>query len=154
MVTTKLRLSGLMELIWWIITALVVMLILFPVFENVPEYPFWTYNIIFIALFISYTRYIFHLKHTWLAKLFWIKIIFIFTSIFNQCETSKDPISIEKEPNSIFQSRLNEYQYIENQFFLVDFYYQSVFESSFDPFTMRWHIQDFGKRIVQSLFHR
>lgn len=79
--TTKLRLSGLMELIWWIMTALVVVVILFPVFENVPEYPFWTYNILYITLFITYTRYIFHLKHTWLARLFWLKIIFIFTSI-------------------------------------------------------------------------
>ena len=81
--------------------------------------------------------------------LFFFVIIFILSSILNQCESSKDPISSEKEPNYIFKNRLSEYQYIKNQFFLADFYYQSIFESSFDPFTMRWYIQDFGKRIVQ-----
>ena len=77
--------------------------------------------------------------------LYFIAIVFIFC----QCETSKDPISSEIKPNYIFQNRLKEYQYIKNQFFLVDFYYQSIFESSFDPLTMRWLIQDLGKRIIQ-----
>ena len=35
--TKKLRLAGLMELIWWIITALVVVVIVCPVVEDVPE---------------------------------------------------------------------------------------------------------------------
>jgi hypothetical protein len=81
--------------------------------------------------------------------LFFIAAMFFLISILSQCETSKDPISSEREPDYIFQNRVKEYHYIKNQFFLVDFYYQSVFESSFDPLTMRWLIQDLGKRIVQ-----
>ena len=68
---------------------------------------------------------------------------------FENCETSKVPISGDIGPNYILQTRLNEYEYIKNQYFLIDFYYKSVFESSFDPPTMRWIIQDTRKKIVQ-----
>ena len=76
-----LRLAVTLELVWWALSLLVCAIVLFPVFQNTVEYPFWSYNILYILLFITYARYIFQLKHTWVAKLFWIKIIFIFTSI-------------------------------------------------------------------------
>lgn len=75
--------------------------------------------------------------------------LLLFFCIIISCTTEKCPISSEKEPNYILKTRLNEFEYIQDQFFLVDFYYQSVFESSFDPSTMRWIIQDHGKRIIQ-----
>jgi hypothetical protein len=70
-----------LEIVWWLVTAVVVLAVLLPIYQTVPDYPFWSYNILYIALLITYTRYMFLLKYTWFAKLFWIKIIFIFTSV-------------------------------------------------------------------------
>ena len=75
---------------------------------------------------------------------FFLFFIFIFS-----CTTYKNPISGKNEPDYILKSRIKEYEYVQNQFFLVDFYYQSVFESSFDPSSMRWLVQDPGRRIQQ-----
>ena len=70
-----------LELVWWLVTGVVVMAVLLPIYQMVPDYPFWSYNILYIALLITYTRYMFLLRYTWFARLFWVKIIFIFTSV-------------------------------------------------------------------------
>ena len=55
------------ELIWWLITTLVVVAILLPIYNNVENFPFWLTSIGFIIVFITITRYIFLLKFTFLA---------------------------------------------------------------------------------------
>jgi len=70
-----------MELLWWLLSFVLAALVLLPIYQNTRDYPFWTYNILYIVLFVSYSRYIFLLRHTWLARLFWVKLIFIFTAI-------------------------------------------------------------------------
>ena len=77
----KIRLAVQLELLWWMLSILAAGVILFPIWDMAPDYPFWGYNILYILLFISYTRYIFQLRHTWLAKMFWIKLLFIFTAV-------------------------------------------------------------------------
>jgi len=71
-----------LELVWWIATAVIVVLFLLPVFNYVgSKYSFYTPNIFFIVLFVTFTRYIFLLKHTFLAKNKILKLILIFLPI-------------------------------------------------------------------------
>lgn len=70
-----------MELVWWIASALLVVLILLPVFNVSKVHPFLFSNIIFILVFVTYTRYIFLLKHTFLARLRPVKLFLIALSL-------------------------------------------------------------------------
>ncbi len=70
-----------LEIIWWIITALVVVGILYPIVSSVDNYQFLIENIVFIVVLITLTRYIFLLKHTFLAKINWLKLVLIFLCI-------------------------------------------------------------------------
>ena len=66
-----------LEAIWWLFTLLLVMLILWPVWKNVPEYPFFAENIYFIVAFVTFTRLIFLLHMTFIGYMKWIKIFVI-----------------------------------------------------------------------------
>jgi hypothetical protein len=70
-----------LELIWWFITALVVGGVLYPVLTTVSTYPFLSTNIIFIVAFITFARYIFQLKHSFLAHRKIIKVVIFFLLI-------------------------------------------------------------------------
>ena len=65
------------ELLWWICTLIVIAIILFPIRENAPTFPFFYQNALLIAVFITFTRYIFFLRITFLAKLKWVKVAII-----------------------------------------------------------------------------
>lgn len=56
-----------MELLWWVFTAVVVFAVLFPIMTTVDDYPFLIPNIVFIIVFITFSRYFFLLQHTFLA---------------------------------------------------------------------------------------
>jgi len=56
-----------LELVMWLFTAVLVLLVLMPIYFNVPSYPFYFSNILFIVVFITFARYIFLLKHTFVA---------------------------------------------------------------------------------------
>ncbi|MEZ4891979.1 MAG: hypothetical protein R2778_03065 [Saprospiraceae bacterium] len=58
----------LLELIWWLFTAAIVWAVLTPVYKAMYVWPFHTRNIVFIVVLITITRYVFLLKHTFLAK--------------------------------------------------------------------------------------
>ena len=64
-----------LELIWWLITIVVVIAVLFPIYKTKTDYPFYISNILFVISTITLTRYIFLLKHTFLAKRQWLKVI-------------------------------------------------------------------------------
>ncbi|MDF1697704.1 MAG: hypothetical protein P1U56_17795 [Saprospiraceae bacterium] len=71
-----------LELVWWIATAVIVILFLLPVMNYIGDkYDFYTPNVFFITLFITLTRYIFLLRHTFFAENKIIKLIFIFLPI-------------------------------------------------------------------------
>lgn len=70
-----------LELLFWLVTALIVGGVLYPIYRVAPDYPFLLRNVLFIVLAVTTTRYIFLLKHTWLAYLTWIKVFFIFAAI-------------------------------------------------------------------------
>ncbi len=56
-----------LELIWWVLTALVVWAVLYPINKAMQVWPFQGWNIAFVVILITLTRYIFLLKHTLLA---------------------------------------------------------------------------------------
>lgn len=70
-----------LEIIWWIVTAIITFLLVSPIINNMLDYQFLYSNIIFIIIFITYTRYFFLLKHTFLARAQILKFVLIFASI-------------------------------------------------------------------------
>jgi FlaA1/EpsC-like NDP-sugar epimerase len=75
------KLSFKLEMIWWVFTIILLVVVLFPVYNNVTNYPFWGSNILFIIAFITLSRYIFLLRHTFLAENQKIKVLLFFLSI-------------------------------------------------------------------------
>jgi hypothetical protein len=70
----------LLELVWWITTAVIIVVVMFPIWKDYPQFPFQTMNIVYILCFVTFTRYAFLLKHTFLAYLEKTKIaIVLFT---------------------------------------------------------------------------
>lgn len=71
------RLAVLLELTGWMLTLLVIVGVLYPIRVALPDWPFQTWNIIFIVVLITLGRYIFLLKHTFLAKMQYLKFVLI-----------------------------------------------------------------------------
>ena len=70
-----------LELIWWVCTAILVALILYPIYSREIAYPFYSYNVVAIVAFITFTRYIFLLNMTPFARNQWVKAALIFLII-------------------------------------------------------------------------
>lgn len=71
------------ELLWWMLTFLVICIALFPIWDNDIDFPFYFQNGLLIALFITFTRYIFLLPVSFIARMKWIKVaIILFAAIF------------------------------------------------------------------------
>ena len=75
MKNNKTKLQTRLELTWWIITIIAVIAVLFPIYKTKTDYPFYWSNILFIVSTITLSRYIFLLKHTFLAKRQWLKVL-------------------------------------------------------------------------------
>ncbi len=65
------------ELIWWLCTVLLICIVMLPVWRNAPAFPFFPENIFFIAAAVTFTRYIFLLPTTLIARTKWLKVIII-----------------------------------------------------------------------------
>lgn len=63
------------ELLWWLITAVVVWAVLSPIYKAMYVWPFRNLNIAYIVVLITLARYTFLLKHTFLAKQQILKIV-------------------------------------------------------------------------------
>ena len=77
----KSKLSLKLELIWWAFTAMLVIGILYPILSKLEGYPFLVTNIVFIIVFVTFTRYIFLLKYTFLAQRQTFKAVLIGLSL-------------------------------------------------------------------------
>lgn len=64
-----------LELIWWIFTLILAIGFIYPITSQIQDYPFLMLNIIFVIVFITFTRYSFLLKHTFIAKKQVLKIL-------------------------------------------------------------------------------
>jgi hypothetical protein len=73
--------KSVLELLWWIFTGLVIVIVLFPIWENVPKYPFFIQNAFFIVALITFSRYIFLLPITFIARMKWIKVFIIAAAV-------------------------------------------------------------------------
>jgi hypothetical protein len=78
---SKIALALRLELFWLLLTALVFCLVAGPVYLKLPHFPFFGLNLIFVTVFITASRYIFHLRYTFLAKRQVLKVAFFFASI-------------------------------------------------------------------------
>lgn len=76
--TSKQKLQ--IELLWWLVTALFTGLVMWPILQNAPDYPFFAENIFFVVAFITFTRYVFLLPSTPVAHTKWIKVFIIGSS--------------------------------------------------------------------------
>ena len=65
------------ELIWWVFTAILVCVVLWPIWRDVPAFPFSFQNILLIVFFVTFSRYIFFLRLTLIARMKWIKVAII-----------------------------------------------------------------------------
>lgn len=79
--SVEIKRKFLLEFVWWLITALVTLLIILPVIQNSRDYPFLFSNALFIVVFITVVRYIFFLKYTLIAKRQYVKLVLIFLCI-------------------------------------------------------------------------
>ncbi len=70
-----------MELIWWLVTAILVAAILYPILRYTDDYPFLILNITYIIVFVTFSRHIFLLKHTALANAHLLKVAIILLSV-------------------------------------------------------------------------
>ena len=57
-----------LELLWWLFTGVLVYLVLHPIYEVMHVWPFERSNIICVVILTTFTRYIFLLEHTFLAR--------------------------------------------------------------------------------------
>lgn len=73
----SIKLRRKLEWIWWGFTLLVVIITLLPIWLNTHDFPFYFANTLYIVAFITFTRYAFFLKHTFIAHLFWPKFIIL-----------------------------------------------------------------------------
>ena len=70
-----------LEAVFWVITAIVVILVMQPIYNALSEFKFMTQNMVYIIIFMTYTRFLFLFKHTFFAKNSWVKAILIICSI-------------------------------------------------------------------------
>ena len=71
-----------LESIWWVVTLIVAYLDMKPIIDNLSmDYSFFWWNFIYIVFFITYTRYAFLLKHTFIANWTKAKIFLFFLSV-------------------------------------------------------------------------
>ena len=65
------------ESIWWLFTFILIVIVLLPIYLNVPLFPFYYQNILLITCFVTFTRYVFLLPTTLIARKKWIKVFIV-----------------------------------------------------------------------------
>lgn len=147
----------LLEAIWWVITAVVVTVVMYPIWTSFPAYKFNGVNIINIVLFVTFARYTFFLKYTFLATLQYAKIGFILLTIaivatlmtqiqsFNVWIDGGDPdILLESVGNPAKRESLLNYIKSEYLFFVVAASISALFLSG-RLLVSVWRLRNRGK---------
>jgi hypothetical protein len=57
-----------LELVWWLLTIVIAFAVLYPIYKHLDNWLFVGWNLTFIVVLVTLTRYIFLLEHTFLAK--------------------------------------------------------------------------------------
>lgn len=117
-----------LEFYFWVLTLVVAAGILLPILSTLPDYRFLLPNIVYIVVAITMTRYLFLLKHTFLAKrqvlkvaisLLCIPLLFYLVQALNGFQTFLD----EEGPEAIvgplaYSSRSGLMTYIRSEMLL------------------------------------
>lgn len=69
------------EILWMVITIVLMALIMLPIYQNEKGFQFYQYNLASIFVLVTFTRYIFLLHHTFLFRNKWAKAILFFLCI-------------------------------------------------------------------------
>lgn len=69
------------EILWNFVVFLICFLIVFPIYQKSPNYPFLWINIAFIFVFLSFTRYVFYLKFTFISGSYLFKLALLTITI-------------------------------------------------------------------------
>jgi hypothetical protein len=64
-----------------LMTAVIVGIVMYPIWTQFPEFKFQGTNVVYIVAFLTFTRYTFLLRYTWLAKAQNAKIGFILLTL-------------------------------------------------------------------------
>ena len=144
-----------LELLWWLLTALVVAGLLYPILREIEDYPFLVLNVIFIVISITFARYIFLLKHTFLAKKQWLKVVLVFLCIpiilylingINYFQTFLDEQGIESFMSGIeLEAQYSLAAYIRNE--MIFFGVGSLISAIIMPFRLLisvWRLHNRG----------
>jgi len=120
-----------LELIWWVVTAILLVALIYPIHSNSQRFPFLIPNVVFILVFITLTRHIFLLKHTLLRHLQWAKVALLVVCIplfiyivqeLHAFEAFADEIGLQSlfmQQSAASQGRMIEYTKAEFLFFGV-----------------------------------
>ena len=77
----KQKLTFQLELLFWLFTAVIVVAFAYPIYKTGAPFPFYLMLTMFIVVFVTFTRYIFLMKFTFLAFNKWLKAGLIAVSI-------------------------------------------------------------------------
>jgi hypothetical protein len=69
--------KGVLELAWWVFTLLMVVLFIYPIQTNFPDFQYKIANILFIVAAVTFGRLIFFLNYSYIAKNQYIKAGYI-----------------------------------------------------------------------------
>jgi hypothetical protein len=114
-----------LEGLWWIISFVLVITVMLPIFRSVDDYPFTLINILFILLFFHFARNVVFLKYSALQMFFWLKfflglltvpVLFIMAGQFGYFQTWMDEHTMsEFMPDLSYQKQLSLNNYIKTQ---------------------------------------
>lgn len=144
-----------LELIFWVFTAIITAVVLLPILTSVENYPFLFINIVYIVAAVTVTRYLFLLRHTFLARrqhlkvaVFFLFIPFIFYLIqeLNHFQVFLDEEGLDAVVGNLpYEQRNNMMDYIRNQMIL--FGVASIVASVALPFRLLasvWRLRNRG----------
>ena len=75
------KLSVTLEIIFWIVTVILCIGVLYPIHSSLNSFPFMWTNSIAIIVFVTYTRYVFLWQYTLFSRSTIVRIIFIVAAI-------------------------------------------------------------------------
>lgn len=123
--------TKLYEPLWWAFTLVLACLILLPVYTQLPAFPYFTPNFVYVVVAITLTRYLFFLKISWLRdhllvqgglSLLLIPLIFWMGQYFNYFITFFDeqgPDILTRGLEGEMAGIMNSYLHAEYRFFAI-----------------------------------
>ncbi len=70
-----------LEFVWWVVTAVILSIVMMPIWIDFFQFKFHWTNVVFVLCFVTFTRYGFLLKHTFLASWEYGKIGFVLCTL-------------------------------------------------------------------------